>query len=305
LTHRNILILSILILLLFPEYSKAIYKYAGTSGASFLKIGVSAKLSAMANTSVALDGDINTLNYNPGGISFLRKPHFGSTYNLWFQEIKHSYISIATPIKNNFILGGSIIYLKVGDIRKTNYLYPYGSPTLGNFNAFSIAFTLNTAIRYNKYLGMGINLKLIREKIDIYESNKAFAFDIGALFKLSPINFGVAVLNIGQKIKFLEKEDPLPLIYKIGLSTKIFKENMSLALQLSKPKDNILNYHFGIEYNLGNLAFRVGYLVGSKKLEDNLTWGVGINLFNFSLDYAFITFVDLGKTHKISFTSSF
>lgn len=302
------LIFILSLLFAFPGSSLAIYKKAGTSGASFLKIGVSAKASAMADSYVAIDGDINVLHYNPAGLSRLKNKQFSFMYNLWFQDIKHGHIAFVAPVSSQINIGGSLIYLKIDDIKRTDLNYPSGHSSLGTFGANDLAFTLSTALSLNKYLSLGANFKIIKEEIYIHESNDILAVDLGVMIKLpfKNSNLGMSILNIGQKVKFEKEEDPLPLNFKLGVSSKLLRKNLLLAFEINKPIDNDLNFHLGIEYTVAKvLALRLGYMSGPSEVENNLTYGVGFKFLNMATDYAFTLFDDLGKTHKISLSTSF
>lgn len=302
------LIFILSLLFAFPSSSLAIYKKAGTSGASFLKIGVSAKASAMADSFTAIDGDINALHYNPAGLAQIKNKQISFMYNMWFQDIKHGYIAFVTPLSSQVAMGGSFIYLKIDDIRRTTSDFPSGHPSLGTFGANDIALALSPAFSINKYLSLGANFKIIKEKIYTHKSNNVFAVDLGTMIKFpfKDLNLGMSILNMGQKVKFEKEEDPLPLNFKLGVSSKLLRKNLLLAFEVNKPVDHNLNFHYGLEYTVARtLALRLGYMSGPSKVENDLTYGVGLKFLNMTFDYAFTLFDNLGKTHKISFTTSF
>ncbi|MBU0599228.1 PorV/PorQ family protein [bacterium] len=303
-----VLIINLLSLFVFFDYSLAIHEKAGTTGANFLKIGMSAKATSMANSFTAIYGDINTLNYNPAGLSQIKNKQVYTMYNMWFQDIKHGYLALAIPLSFRDVMGLSFNYLKIDEIRKTNDTYPSGDLSLGTFNASDLAITLSNAFDINEHLSLGINLKVIKEKLANYKTSNLLSGDLGALIKLpfQDLTMGFCILNMGQKIKFEQEKDSLPLTYKIGISSKLFKKNLLVALEINKPTDNELNYRLGTEYTIAKtLALRAGYLSGPEEVRNNITYGLGLKLFKVALDYAFTPFDDLGDTHKISLTTSF
>lgn len=69
----------------------------GTKAASFLKIGVGVRATAMGEAFTALADDGTALYWNPPGLTQLKTKGFSTTYNSWFEEIKQGYLSLVFP----------------------------------------------------------------------------------------------------------------------------------------------------------------------------------------------------------------
>ena len=63
----------------------------GIVAASFLKIGVGARASAMGEAFSALTSDGTSLYWNPTGLTEIKRKEVSATYNSWFEEIKQGY----------------------------------------------------------------------------------------------------------------------------------------------------------------------------------------------------------------------
>ena len=111
---------------------------------------------------------------------------------------------------------------------------------------------------------------------------------------------------------FISEGYNLPLTATLGAGYNI-KNAITLAIDIKqKIYDQKTEISFGTEYTPINiLALRVGYL---KSLNPSrftfhdftcLGGGLGLHILNFSTDYAFVPYGDLGNTHRISFSVKF
>ena len=66
------------------------------------------------------------------------------------------------------------------------------------------------------------------------------------------------------------------------------------------PADGSTKVHYGMEYEYaGMIALRFGYRSGWDN--HNVSWGLGVKVQNFRLDYAVVPFYsELGDTHRVS-----
>jgi len=309
---RKKIILSVAICVVFV-LSVAIRVYAGThkkvgtTGAQFLKIGIGARPIAMGGTYAGIADDINTIYWNPAGLGQISDHELLAQHIVWFQSVNYDYLAYAQPVGKIGTFGLAVNYLYMNDIEKRTG--DTENPE-GTFGATDGAFT----IAYGKKLGdnfsLGLNLKYIRQTIDIEKANGA-AVDLAGLFKVAnKLQVGMVVQNLGPKIKFISEGDPLPLNIKLGVGYKLFKDRLTLGLDANYPIDNKPNANLGIEYcfKFGNFSFplRAGYkTLNDFKTIDGLGTGLGIGWKKFSLDFAWVPYGDLGNTFRISFIAKF
>ena len=320
--NRSVVIIVFLIMNPSPLFAAEIYSNAGTTGASFLKIGVGARAVGIGEAFVAVADDINSLYWNPAGLSQIQRHEVTAMHSEWLQGVRYEYIGYVYPLGNERAIGMSLGLLYFSDVERRTWTTETQLSTSpeGLFGASDFAGTISYSQRLWGSLKGGINLKYIYENIDVYSAND-FALDIGLLYKafIKNLNLGINFQNIGSKIKFREKEYSLPYNVKTGISYKITELNLLLALDLNSPVDNYSSINTGIEYSYDNITGRVGYRYKQfgNDLGDlsGLTAGAGFNisklldLFNDSvdlqLDYAFVPFGDLGFTHRISLSGKF
>ncbi len=306
------LIIPIIIALALPQMVLAGYfsrDRVGTTGANFLKIGIGAKPIGMGEAFCAIGGVPESIYWNPAGISRIDSTSIAFMHAFWLDEIDYECLSYARPYGKGAI-GMGIYYLGIGSIDKRDEI----GDKQGSFNPYDLCIALGYGKRYEN-LDLGMNLKLIQQDIGD-ESAKGIAIDLGIVKRLfgTPLSLGLAVQNIGPKIKFVEEGYSLPLNIKLGASYRLLSaRNLTLALDLNAPVDNRPSIHMGGDYLynlLGDfrLALRCGYkttTIYDLESLSGLSLGFGCIFKDYGLDYAWVPYSDLGDTHRISISGRF
>ena len=95
----------------------------------------------------------------------------------------------------------------------------------------------------------------------------------------------------------------------MGGACKLLNRKLVLAFDINCPIDNEINEQVGVEYWLVNLiALRAGYRTEKISYLGNtsgLSAGIGIKSVGYSIDYAWVAYNDLGKTHRFSVSINF
>jgi len=318
------LLLFITFLLIVSPSSAGIFskQKAGTTGATFLKIEAGARPVAMGGAFVAVADDANTTYWNPAGLAQIQEREITAMHNEWLEDIRYEFLGYAQPIKSEgraqgFGVSVMCLYMSGLESRTTETIEPEGT-----FAAYDIAVAGAYAREVGKGVYIGANIKLIHQRIED-ETAWSGALDVGLLYTLSgpgrkiskgKFQLGFAVQNIGPGIKFIEESDSLPLNLKAGVA-KIFdlrsiKSEMTLALDVNAPIDNVPNGHFGVEFVYQKmkdieLAGRIGYktnTISDLNVLSGLSAGVGFLWKRLAIDYVWVPYGDLGNTHRISLT---
>lgn len=282
------------------------------AGASFLKMDVGARASAMGGAYTALANDVTSIYWNPAGLAKLNRTELNFMHNKWFADINYEFFAAAYPIEN-LTFATSFTYLYMDDIKEV--LRDTGGNGNGRywetgkmFTAEDMALSVAFAQALAENLFMGANFKYIYESIE-NESASGFAMDVGAIFNPSnKLGFGLVVQNIGPNMKFIKDEFALPLTYRAGVAYQLGK-NFNLAFDIKKTKDEKLDFVAGIESLFGKwlaLRFSSGTKTDDKLgkfkgLPTGIAAGCGFNFGNsVTIDYAYVPYGDLGDTHRIS-----
>ncbi len=229
---------------------------------------------------------------------------------------------------------------------------PDGTGSYFSWEAYCIGLS------YSRYvtdkLRIGGTVKYVREGA-YYQKAQAIAIDIGSLLDTGVLGLklGMCLSNFGGQMQLagsgLEVTDydrfpnssgnietsaylktekyPLPLIFRMGLSTQLIgaegqlmnsaKSTMTIAVDAYDPNDALLRSNLGIEYQWNNiLSLRGGYRGIS--VEDDAyqsydtasyTFGGGIkynfNFANVEFDYAYTDFKILGTGHLFTIMLGF
>ena len=89
---KNILIFSWLLL-------AAAAARAGVTGAQFLRIDTDARLSGMASAGMASAYGINSLNYNPAGLSAITGAEVAFSHSKWLMDSNHDFVGFGFAVK--------------------------------------------------------------------------------------------------------------------------------------------------------------------------------------------------------------
>lgn len=317
---KKILVLLVVIVLGYCEIIFSLTSpYLGIKGANFLKIGLSPRAEGMGASFVSIEsGAINSINYNPAGLTGVKNIEFNFSTLDWIDNVSINNLAFAKPVKKiDGVIASSLTFLYLSPITHYN---DWGED-VGAMPFYNLAFTAGYARIISKYK-TGINLKLLYEKINT-DSLVGFAFDIGGLYEFKDFSInlfnkyillirdftvGAVFKNIGTKIG----NDYLPSSFEWGYSLKILKD-LKFSLTVVKPLytfgsfiDSDYKMNFGFEYYFKNVVtLRTGYKL-NYDIPNSFTFGFGIKTkFNKGwvfIDYAYASYTPLEKTNRIGVT---
>jgi len=314
-----------LALLLGPAFNAPCFA-GGAGGASpfnFLFLDPNAGPAALGGAGVASAWDGNAPFYNPAGLGFLEKHEATFTHNQHVQGISQEYFGFVWDIgsdpgvrkKNREIKndngarirhgwGMAFNILNYGSIKRTTLSNPDGAG-LGKFEAKDFSIAAGYGRRVRDTISLGFSGRIIEETID-YEKVSAFAFDAGLMIKpeVFPVSFGLAVQNIGPRIKLKLERFELPLNAAAGAAWRFSKAGL-IASAVNIPKTGGLTVHTGIEYSFfRTITLRAGYN-GRNEASNGITFGGGLKAGELFIDYALISYGDIGNSNRLSLTYRF
>ncbi|MFB0516611.1 MAG: PorV/PorQ family protein [Candidatus Neomarinimicrobiota bacterium] len=316
-------------------------KKLGTSAATFLRIPVGARGTALGSAYVSLADDATTLFWNPSGLSRLSGTAVTLDYAPWLPGLDFNYLGLAIPLGNLGGFGISVTNLTSEKMDVTTPQFQMG--TGETFTAASLAVGVTYARSLTDRFSIGATVKYIQERIYNSYAN-GIGFDVGTLFNtpLRGIRLGVSIANFGSKMQ-MDGEDlnvrvdiapdqrgnnqtivgglrtdkfDLPMIMRIGLSAELLESDQMRVTWLMdgiNPNDNAAGVNIGLECALWRetLVLRGGY--NDLFLEDNvrgLTLGAGLSIpwardRGMSIDYAFQDFQYLGGVNRFTLSVGF
>ena len=340
--YRLVTLLGILLVVISASQAHAqVVKKVGTSAATFLRIPVGVRGTAMGSAFVSIADDASAMFWNPGGIARIQKRSFFVDYSSWLPGLTFNYFGLVLPFEGIGSIGLNVTALTSDDIEVTTIDQPMGTGETFNSNstAIGVAYARNLTDRFS----IGVNVKFIHESI-LNSSANGIAFDIGTLYDtpFSGVRLGVSISNFGSDMR-IDGEDlnirvdiapgqngnnqsvvgrlrtdnfNAPLIMRVGLSWDAIKREsnrFTIAVDGLNPNDNAQSLNVGGEYALFKelLVLRAGFNdLFLDDREKGLTLGAGINWetsggLEVSGGYAYQDFKNLGSINRFSISIKF
>jgi len=288
----------------------------GTSAYQFLKIGVGARQMGMGGATAAIGGDAQSIFWNPAGLSMVQRPECATNYLSYFSGVNSGGAAFAQPVGKMSTVGFGLQFLRIGGIPTTTVENQTGEG-LDEFAVNNLALSMGYAGEVRRRLFVGVSGSYIYEGVTAFSgfSSSAGTINAGCMYKTSfhATTFGAAVRNLGEQFSFysLEKED-LPLTFVGGVAMRPVSEDLLVAIDVEKPRDNDAGLLVGAEYQpVRDFFVRTGYRAIDARIGDDATsngdlagWSFGVGVAGtrrYKLDYAYTSFADLGDAHRFSF----
>jgi long-subunit fatty acid transport protein len=316
--------LSFILVLLISSYSNAQLfpvlggQRAGISTAQFLKIGVGGRAAAMGESFVAISDDASALYWNPAGLAQFKTNQVIFSHNIWLVDINHDFLGAVYHLDSDNTFGISLTSLSMEKMPVTTEFSPFGN---GEYFGFSdIALSVSYARKMTEQFSFGGTVKYIEETLDKLKM-RGVMIDIGTYYRtgLGSTRFAVAVSNFGAELapdgevvlvgnrkKSEWQSFAPPTMFRIGFAFEPYQDeqhSITTSIQLNHPNDNSENVSIGLEYSWNQMLFlRGGYKINVD--EQNYSFGAGVNvpisIAQFTFDYAFANFEQLGSAHRFS-----
>ena len=327
LNNKRIIIKTLAILLVFTVCS--IYASGGrrnaTAGAQQLLIPVGAEGIALGGAYVAGLSGIESIYYNPAGLSGLtNSSEVAFSQMSWIADIDFSYAAVAVNMGNFGHLGVTLRSLDFGDIPVTTVERPEGTGYTFSPNYITLGITYANFL--TDRIKAGVSFNIISEEIERTGAT-GFTVDVGlqydGLAQIQGLQMGIVLKNFGpemvydgpdlyrtaddgsnrgrQDLKIQAEGFEMPSQLEIGLAYvanvgEKFKGMVSSSFQ----NNNFANdqFKFGGEISYDNMLFlRGGYAYSEDRAglngDDNIfgpSVGAGFKLhgdLDITFDYAF------------------
>lgn len=309
---KKFFIMSLLIML--TMILSAENENAGTSGFTFLKVNYSARSAAMGNAYTGLSNDADAVFFNPAGLVQVRSPQASLTYMNYIDGVNCGSAVYVLPYNEKTSFGVFAKGLSATEERTIANEMGQFEGIDGTFGMSDVVFGISAARYLLDMLDVGLNVKYIQESLDD-KSASAIAIDAGIIHQSTNENLkvGISFRNFGKQLSYYtdnEYEEIMPMTLTVGFNYHP-KEKLYATVDVYKPLDNDIFGRIGLEYKVHKLLdLRAGYKTnasdwatgGDNDFLSGISAGAGFNLqqYNLLLDYAIVSYGDLGLVNQIS-----
>lgn len=287
---------------------------------NFLRVDVSPRAGAMAGSFVATVDDPDVIFYNPAGIKNLSDVPVSFTFTKHLLDMNFTALSSSYELEGIGRFGAGIKYANYGDFTEYD---EYGNQ-FGEYNAGDLALVLGYANEISENFNYGVNAKYVYSSIAGYSSS-AIAGDIGIIYLIPSerLNIGFSILNVGTQLHpYINAKEELPFDVVFGLSKKLQYLPLQFHIDFHKLNQDaggsltsrLKSFTFGAEFTLSKvLKLRFGYdnekrtelKVGSFAGLAGFNFGIGFNVREYTFNYAYSSFGEIGALHRIGVNSTF
>jgi hypothetical protein len=294
-TLPNLILLLALLIGVQPAFSQG-----GTTGLTFLTLGVGARSLGMGEAYSTATDDPAALHYNPAAIGAVGSTTVSFMHRAWIQGTNAEYLTAAFPL-GAVSLAASVYSVGVDDIEVRDT----PGEAISTFTARNASLGLTVGYTFSPALSVGVTAKYVYEKILVDEAG-GMAFDLGGVYSTSfGARIGAAVSNLGSMNELGTQASKMPDLFRGGASYS--REITGPEATITGAVDVIVPFsggpshvHLGAESLLyETVSLRAGYQTGYDAR--SFTAGAGFRKGIIAVDYAFMpTSYDLGSTHAIS-----
>ncbi len=284
----------------------------GTYALTFLKIGVSARATAMGDAFIALANDGAATYWNPAGMVDLTKTSVSLNHTFWMADIDLDYASgvFTLPfVPGTFGVSARALTLDPQIVRTIER--PEG--TGQTFDAGDMSFGVSYAKFFTDKFSSGVTLHFVHSGL-ADQSVNTLAVDFGLIYRIGfrGMRLGMMIQSLGSKVDYDNRASKIPTLFKVGLAMAAYERgvhSLTSVGEFSHPSDNKERVNVGMEYAYNQFFYlRSGYNVGYDASGAAAGFGLRIDTSQTSdigFDYAWTDMAELGYIHRLSLAFSY
>ncbi|HEX2963733.1 MAG TPA: PorV/PorQ family protein [Ignavibacteriales bacterium] len=324
---KKLMTITIVLLLGISGTVPAQFNKAGRTTFQFLKIGVGGRAAAMGEAVIANTQDINSVYWNPAGLTGLENLEAGVNYTQWIADLSVTSAAVGYNLGPASI-AFNYMGLNYGNIQEAMTRGTSVDTRTGRtFTGSDLALGVTLARRFTDQLSIGVNVKYLRENLFTFTSS-LWAADIGTYYdtQWKGIRIAMTAQNFSKQARWMytgdetEQSYELPLVFRIGTSMDLWggeglvfggdasMNKLTVNIDAIHTNDYGERLHVGGEYVFMNmLSLRAGYRMNYE--EGNLALGAGFKTelsgVKLEVDYAYVKYDFLESPHRFSLIFAF
>jgi tetratricopeptide (TPR) repeat protein len=272
-----------------------------------LSAGMGARATALGESFTAVADDFSALQYNPAGLSQVSHDQLFLIHNAYLGDGFYEDLGGTYCLGETGTLAYALDYLNYGSIPKRD---AFGN-LLGTYTPYDMGFGAAFGFNLRKDLSIGFGSRWIRQDID-GSVHMGLMWEAGVLEKPDEhLSFGLNLRNAGVESGGYS----LPTELLVGTALKMplaARDSQSLLIALGGDLGFLGGNRLGagLEYGIEKKYFlRAGYQLdlfnSSSSSLNGLSFGGGLSLGPFQLDYSFSFMGDLGNLQRFSLGYTF
>ena len=308
-------------------------KKVAQTAMKWLSIPVGARSIAMGSAYFCMQGSADNVFVNPAGTAFIGRPQVSISLLPWFADINQNSLALSIPLGNLGILSGSLRQVDFGEQQGTILANNVeGWDYTEKFTPSAYQVGLGYARRITDRFAYGMHMSYAREDLasvyyaPVLEGSMddpqtrdtqmgLFNLDFGVLYYTGfhDMRLGMTLKNFSEEQGYGNVGNPIPMDWRFGMAMDVLsllpgesnRHKLTLAWDLSHPRDYSERLHFGLEYVFADaIALRAGYKTNYD--EEKFSFGAGLlpvrtlGSFQIGLDYAYKPFGVFGEIQVFS-----
>lgn len=275
--------------------------YAGgpgtTAGISLLRSG-DVRAAAMAGSASWLGGTAVSLYANPAGLVGVRGMDAAASYQAGFADTYFTTLNYAMRI-GPATVGGALCTYNAGTIALVDSWGVVRQVSAINDTIVRIGGAIATP---DDAVSFGTVVSFLSSRFVEEFNASAVALDAGVLIRRGGFSAGMALQNLGTKMKYDQDEVSIPIVLRVGAGYSV--GGLRIGVDVSKEPETNIQEALGVEYAIAEaFHLRAGYRFGS----DTARWtlGFGTVLGPIRMEYAFGFLADTAASHQVALGTSF
>ena len=222
----------------------------------FLQIEPDSRAAGMGNANVAVADNATAVFWNPGGLAFQRGAQASFTHAPWLPalgaDLFFEYLNGMYHVEGLGTVGGHLTFFNLGEQTQTDDQGVEGI----TFRSYEIAAGLALGRQVGEKLGLGLGVRYVYSNLaggvkvndTDTQAAQAFAFDLGALYKIGTYDTGGVLLtpslglnlaNMGNRVRYVDDETA---------SLNSIPTNLRLGLALNAEFDEFNSVNFAADF---------------------------------------------------------
>ena len=242
---KPVMLVVVTVLFAYASFAQSVKENPITTAVPFLRLATDARAAGMGDVGVATNPDANSLFYNGAKTAFNESKYgIGLTYTPWLSELDLKNINQISVGAFYKLSDKEAVSVGFRNFNEGTFSFTDATGTeVSTFKPSDLAVEAGYSRKLSKKSGVGLNVRYIHSKLanntvnNDYKAGNAVAADISYFYTNKEWNFGLALTNLGSKIKYGGEPSYIPANLALGgaYNKDVNSDNkISVAIEFNK-----------------------------------------------------------------------